>query len=92
MANVVGTKGQVVISKEIRDRLGVQQGWLALQRLEGDHVEVHFIPPRHNKSMLGSLKPYVKKSLRPGKDWERAREKAWEEAVREKFAKGGSGK
>ena len=55
MAYVVGPKGQVVIAKEIRDRLGVEPGWLALQRVVGDHVEVHFLPPEHRKSLKGSL-------------------------------------
>ena len=33
MAYMVGIKGQVVIAKEIRDRLGIEPGWLTLQRL-----------------------------------------------------------
>ena len=32
----VGSKGQVVIAKEIRDELGIQPGWLALQRVVDD--------------------------------------------------------
>ncbi|MBC8421360.1 MAG: AbrB/MazE/SpoVT family DNA-binding domain-containing protein, partial [Actinobacteria bacterium] len=38
MTLVVGTKGQIVISKEIRDKMGVKPGWIALERLVGDHV------------------------------------------------------
>ena len=45
MAHVVGFKGQVVIAKEIRDQLRIEPGWLALQRLVNDHVEVYFLPP-----------------------------------------------
>ena len=51
MANKVGTKGQVVIDKQIRDRLGIGPGWMALQRLVDDHVEIYFIEPEHNRSL-----------------------------------------
>ncbi len=83
MANVVGTKGQVVIAKEIRDRLGVGPGWLALQRLVDDHVEVYFVPPEHTRSLKGCLAKYATRSLPPGPEWDKARETAWDEAVRE---------
>ncbi|MEW6142575.1 MAG: AbrB/MazE/SpoVT family DNA-binding domain-containing protein [Chloroflexota bacterium] len=84
MANVVGPKGQVVIAKEIRDRLGVEPGWVALQRIEGDHVEVYFVPPAHHRSLKGSLARHIRTRIAAGKDWERARESAWEKASREK--------
>ncbi len=62
MANVVGPKGQIVIKKEIRDRLGVKRGWVALQRLAGDHVEVYFILPEHRKSLKGSLALHLRRA------------------------------
>ena len=77
MAHVVGPKGQVVIAKEIRDQLGVAPGWLALQRLVNDHVEVYFLPPEHRKSLKGSLAKHVKVRIGPGREWDRAREAAW---------------
>lgn len=83
MAHRVGPKGQVVIAKEIRDQLGVQPGWLALQRLVDGHVEIYFIPPEHNRSLQGSLAAYATRSLPPGEAWDRAREMAWDEAARE---------
>ena len=43
MAHFVGPKGQIVIAKEIRERLGVAPGWLTIQRLVDDHVEVYFL-------------------------------------------------
>ena len=42
MANKVGTKGQIVIDKRIRDSLGIEPGWIALQTLVDDHVEIYF--------------------------------------------------
>lgn len=88
MANVVGSKGQMVIEKEIRDRLGVGPGWFALQRIAGDHVEVYFVPPTHGKSLMGSLSTHVKAHVPPGKEWEKAKAKAWKEAAREKVNTG----
>jgi AbrB family looped-hinge helix DNA binding protein len=81
LTHIVGPKGQVVISKEIRDRLGIRPGWLALQRVVDDHVEVYFIPPEHHRSLKGTLADYVKVSVAPGEKWNRARERAWKEAA-----------
>src|SRR5712691_11702605 len=80
----VGTKGQIVISKEIRDKLGIKPGWLALQRLHGDHLEVTFIPPEHDRSLLGALSKYTNVTV-SSEDWHTAKESAWAAAVREKF-------
>ena len=77
MATVVGPKGQVVIEKEIRDRLGVRPGWVALQRVVDDHVEVFFVPPEHRDSLKGSLAGYAKTAVPSGEAWSRAREAAW---------------
>ena len=84
MAYLVGPKGQVVIAKEIRELLGVQPGWLALQRVVGDHVEVHFLPPEHRRSLMGSLAVQAKVRVSPGMAWDKARETAWSEAARQK--------
>jgi bifunctional DNA-binding transcriptional regulator/antitoxin component of YhaV-PrlF toxin-antitoxin module len=59
VANRVGTKGQVVIEKAIRDELGVEPGWTAIQQLIDGHVEIYFIPPRHTRSLSGVLAPYT---------------------------------
>lgn len=83
---LVGPKGQIVISKEIRDRLGIQQGWIALERLVDDHLEVSFVPPAHNESLGGILSPVVKKPGRESADWHEIKEQAWQEAAEEKVA------
>ena len=84
MANVVGSKGQVVITKEIREQLGVKPGWLALQRVVDDHVEIHFVRPKHKESLRGSLAPFIKARIGSGPEWDKARQTAWERAAREK--------
>ncbi|MGH2354046.1 MAG: AbrB/MazE/SpoVT family DNA-binding domain-containing protein, partial [Chloroflexota bacterium] len=82
MTTKVGPKGQVVIEKEIRDKLGVEPGSLAVQRLVDDHVEIRFLPPvrLHNRSLLGILRPYSDVTV-PPEEWQAAREKAWEAAA-----------
>jgi bifunctional DNA-binding transcriptional regulator/antitoxin component of YhaV-PrlF toxin-antitoxin module len=78
MAHVVGPKGQVVIEKEIRDKLGVKQGWQAVQLLVDNHVRIYFIPPEHNRSLRGILKPHIRRQPLP--------EECWDEAIGEAIA------
>ena len=85
MANKVGEIGQVVIDKAIRDQLGIGPGWLAIQRIVDDHVESDFVPPEHNRSLAGSLAHYPKVHIPPVPEWNKAKETAWELAVKEKF-------
>lgn len=83
MPYLVGPKGQVVVAKEIRDRLGIGPGWVAIQRLAGDHVEMRFLPPDHNESLKGSLAQYVRRESRP-EDWDVVRDRAWRHAAEER--------
>lgn len=55
MRNKVGPKGQIVIEKTIRERLGIEQGYVAVQTLVDDHVEIRFYPGEHTRSLLGIL-------------------------------------
>ncbi|MCL0087903.1 AbrB/MazE/SpoVT family DNA-binding domain-containing protein [Dehalococcoidia bacterium] len=88
MVHVVGHKGQVVIAKDIRNQLGVEPGWLALQRLVNDHVEVYFLPPEHGKSLKGSLANHIRVHVAPGQEWDKARDIAWDKAVKQKVGAG----
>ena len=91
MRHRVGPKGQVVIKKEIRDKLGVEPGWEALQFLVNDHVEVYFLPPEHDRSLAGSLSSYVMRSLPTTEALREAREAAWVKAAEAEGNAGGSG-
>ena len=85
MACKVGDKGEIVIEKELREQLGIRPGWIALQRLVANRIEIQFIPPEHDKSLKGSLAEYVKKSIAPGKEWDEAREAAWKQRAEKKM-------
>lgn len=80
MSSVVGTKGQIVIEKRIRQALGIQAGYVAVQRLVGDHVEIFFFPPEHRRSLRGFLAPFIQGAASPA-EWDELRQRAWTEAV-----------
>lgn len=69
-------KGQVTIPRKIRDKLGSEV-------IEFDIVKDQVII-RPIASLAGSLRDYGKKKSPP---FEKAREKAWDEVTREKYAK-----
>ena len=80
MATLVGSKGQVVIEKAIRDALGVFAGHLAVQQLVGDHVEIRFYPPDHDQSLRGVLEAATEYRV-DRDDWGEARDEAWSAAA-----------
>jgi bifunctional DNA-binding transcriptional regulator/antitoxin component of YhaV-PrlF toxin-antitoxin module len=83
VSSVVGIKGQVTIEKRIREALGVQPGWRALQRLEGDRVVIEFLPPRHRRSLAGALEHATSVRIPTEAEFQEAVERAWEEAAQE---------
>jgi len=81
MATRVGPKGQVVIEQDIRRKLGVQPGWVALQRLVGDHVEIVFLPPQHEESLKGALSQYARNARFTNDAWQEVKAAAWERSL-----------
>ena len=75
MANVVGDKGQLVIEKPIREALGIGPGFVSVQTLVEDHVEIRFFPPEHRRSLRGVLAGAIRRHV-PPEDWEKARQDA----------------
>lgn len=90
MSNKVGSKGQVVIEKSIRDALSILPGSVAVQRLVGDRVEIRFLPPEHNESLFGILADYVTRSVSDA-ELERAIQAATEAASMERLQRSGHG-
>lgn len=84
MTYKVGRKGEVFIREELLKELGIGPGWIALQRVVGDRLEIQFLPPEHNRSLKGRLAKYVKGDGIPADaDWGKIREEAWEQMVKE---------
>jgi AbrB family looped-hinge helix DNA binding protein len=78
----VGAKGQIVIEKAIRDKLGIAPGSIAVQQIVDDHVEIRFLRPRHNRSLFGAARPFVTRWPTP-EELEDT-ESAWAEAAAQK--------
>ena len=80
MASVVGTKGQVVIDKAIRDLLGISPGWRAYQTVEEGYVKIYFRPPPHSRSLLGTLREHLTPDAAErltGMSWADIEDEAW---------------
>ena len=56
MPNKVGERYQITIDKLVRERLGVQPGDLAVERVEDGLLVVEFMPRRHDRSLRGILR------------------------------------
>lgn len=82
MATKVGPKGQVVIHRHIREQLGVEPGFLAMQRVVGDQVVIRFVAAEHEQSLRGRLARGRKRSV-DAETWPQAVADAWQLAVAE---------
>jgi len=88
----VGAKGQIVIEKDLRAKLGVGPGWQAVQEVRGDRLVVRFEPPLHRRSLAGIFSEYAKGVPVPtDEDIDEAIEQAIAEEWREKEAAGDFG-
>lgn len=88
MSTLVGTKGQITIEKEIRTALGVEPGWRAIQRLDGDRVVIEFRPPKHRRSLAGVLAGKAKRTFPTPEELETAIDEAWTAGARDAAAGG----
>jgi AbrB family looped-hinge helix DNA binding protein len=77
LSGKVGSKGQIVIEKSIRDRLGIDAGTQAVQRLVDDHVEIYFVPSAREQSLKGVLKPHIGNSYKTEEELRNAMETMW---------------
>ncbi len=55
MSAVVNPRGQITVDREIRERLGVRPGMVAVQQTVGNQLIVTFIPASHKRSAAGML-------------------------------------
>ena len=79
MSSRVGARGQITITKAIREELGIYAGDEAVQRVEDGRIVIEVVPGRHRRSLAGSLKGKV--ARRPAvESWEALRQAAWETA------------
>jgi bifunctional DNA-binding transcriptional regulator/antitoxin component of YhaV-PrlF toxin-antitoxin module len=56
MANVVGERFQITIDRVVRERLGIEPGDFAVERVEDGRLVVEFMPRPHDRSLRGILK------------------------------------
>jgi bifunctional DNA-binding transcriptional regulator/antitoxin component of YhaV-PrlF toxin-antitoxin module len=84
MASRVGSKGNIVIEKDIRTKLGVGPGWEAVQLIRDGYVEIHFLPPPQPGMSAGVLKrAHGRPDLWSDDAFHEATEAAMAEAARE---------
>jgi len=84
-SSLVGTKGQIVIPKDIRDELGIKPGWEALVRIVDGQVRIDFLPPVDREALAGSLRKYAIAARIPPAELDEAMDDAWPQAAGERW-------
>lgn len=56
---VLGPDGHIEISKVVLDQLRASPGWRYSQRIVKGRLEIHFSPPKRNKSLADVLREYI---------------------------------
>lgn len=79
MSSKVGTKGQVVIEKSIRDQLGILPGYKTMQFVQDDTLVLRFIAPEHNQSLRGAAKSLRSSATPPKTNWDEALSQTFQE-------------
>jgi AbrB family looped-hinge helix DNA binding protein len=81
----VGDRGQITITKAIREELGIHAGDETVQRVEDGRIVIEVVPGRHHRSLAGSLR--AKAGRHPADEtWPALRDAAWETADPDRLA------
>jgi hypothetical protein len=73
VVSLVSTRGQITIDRSARSALAVKPGMVAVQLVVDGHLEVHFIPGPHRRSLFGILPP---RQPTTAEDWEATEDRA----------------
>jgi AbrB family looped-hinge helix DNA binding protein len=76
MTSRVGERGQITISKAIREELGIYAGDETVQRVEDGRIVIEVVPGRHRRSLAGSLRDKVTRHP-DDESWPALRDAAW---------------
>ena len=49
MMYTVGPRGQILLARDVREKLNIEPGTRIVQMVVGDHVELHFVRPTEKK-------------------------------------------
>lgn len=55
MTSRVSERGQITIDRDVREKLGIEAGMIAYQRVVDGRLEVIFLPAPHRRSLAGAL-------------------------------------
>ncbi len=76
MSSRVGERGQITITKAIREELGIYAGDETVQWVEDGRLVIEVVPGRHRRSLAGELSDKTRRRP-PDESWDALREAAW---------------